>query len=160
MLPYINKYIDIKFIELLRNTYMFFNSEYSFCLRYTFLGNKQFADYERYLETNEYHVRTIDISKNEVLFVFRLPDELYSVADLFVSGKYSYMPDLPMVKEFLMNKFCLNREHVVMKVLDRSDDLKEAMEEKYRIKIPKGQDLASLPDCDHENFEHYEEEKE
>ena len=90
LLPYIDQFIKIKFINRLNNTYVFLNDEYRICLRYEYSGKKEFTDYEKELEENQYYEKTIDINKKEVLYVFHFPVEMLDEVDLFLSGKISY----------------------------------------------------------------------
>lgn len=165
LLPYINDYIEIKFPGRLKNTYISFNNEYAFCLRYEYSGKKEFVNYERELENNKYYKSTYDINKKEVLYVFDIPEELFDIVDLFVSGKYSYMPNKEKVIGFLMKNFGLSLESKIVKILNRDEALKKEIEDQLNVKIPIGMDLSSPPDLDSENInfnvneENYDEEK-
>lgn len=131
---------------------MFFNNEYRICLRYTFSGKKEFTEYESELEKNEYYDRTVDISKTEVLYVFHIPDELYEIIDLFLSGKYSYLPEKDTLIEYLEDNFGLNEDSKIIQIINRDERLKEQIEEEIGVKIPEGLDLSSVPDVNNENY--------
>ena len=152
LLAYFSKYIPIKFIKQINNTYLFFNNDYNFCLRYEYSGKKEFTEYEKELESNEYYKLTIDINKKEVLYVFNIPDDLYSTVDLFISGKYSSLPDKEFLINFLIKNFDLKIEDKIIKIINRDLELKIKIEEELNIKIPEGVDLSSVPDLDDENF--------
>lgn len=160
LLPYIDAYIPIKFFAQLKNTYVSFNNSYSFCLRYEYSAKKQFVDYERELEKNKYYKKTIDISKKEVLYVFDIPEDLFDVVDLYMSGKYSYLPQKEVVIGFLMKNFGLTIENKIIKILNRDEKLKEEIEDQLNVKIPDGMDLSSKPDVEDENFNFESNEKE
>ena len=68
-LPYIDEFIKIKFVDRLKNTYVFLNDEYKICLLYEYSAKKDIAEYENELETNEYYNRTIDVDKKTELYV-------------------------------------------------------------------------------------------
>lgn len=152
MLPYINDYIEIKFPEKLKNTYISFNEEYAFCLHYEYSGKREFVNYERELEKNKYYKSTHDINKRETLYVFDIPEELFDIVDLFVSGKYSYMPHKEKIIGFLMKKFGLSLESKIVKILNRDESLKQEIEDQLNVRIPNGIDLSSPPNLDLENI--------
>lgn len=152
VLPYINKYINIKFIDRLVNTYLFFNNDYAFCLRYKFSGKKEFTEYEKQLEKSKYYKETVDINKEEVLYVFDIPDELFTVVDLYTSGKYSYLPEKELIIEFLITNFNLTLDNKIIKILNRDKGLREEIEEKLNVRISEDMDLSSPPNLELENF--------
>lgn len=152
LLPYINEYIAIRFLDRLENTYISFNDEYKICLRYLYSGKKEFTEYEKELESNIYYEKTIDINKKEVLYIFNIPEELFSTLDLFVSGKYSYLPNKELLISFLVKNFGLTLNSKIIKIINRDEQLKQEIEEELNIKIPDGQDISSIPELDQENY--------
>lgn len=153
LLPYFNEFVKIKFLDRLSNTYISFNNEYRFCLRYNFTAKPDFMKYEGELEKSEYYKETIDLNKNEVLYVFEFPDELFDTLDLYVSGKYSYLPNKNIVIDFLIKNFGLNQESKIIKILNRDKQLKEELEYALNVKISDSIDLSSPPILDNENFD-------
>ena len=156
LLPYIDKYIKIKFINKLKNTYVFLNDEYKICLRYEYSGKKEFTDYEKELENNEYYDRTIDINKQEVLYAFNVPIELLEAIDLFLSGKISYMPEKEVMISFLVKNFDLKQDNELIKIINRDESYKRELELELNVNIPNGLDLTSVPDVENENFKYQE----
>ena len=156
LLPYIDKYIKIKFINKLKNTYVFLNDEYKICLRYEYSGKKEFTDYEKELENNEYYDRTIDINKQEVLYAFNVPIELLEAIDLFLSGKISYMPEKEVMISFLVKNFDLKQDSELIKIINRDESYKRKLELELNVNIPNGLDLTSIPDVENENFKYQE----
>lgn len=152
VLPYVDEFIKIRFFDLLNNTYLFYNNEYSICLRYDYSGKRSFAEYEKELQGNKYYRSTIDISKREVMFVFDIPEELYEVIDLYTSGKYSYLPNKEHLLGFLKENFGLTTNSKITKIINRDDELRKEIEEELNVRIPKGQDLSSKPDLDNEHY--------
>ena len=152
LLPYIDKYIKIKFINKLKNTYVFLNDEYRICLRYEYSGKKEFKE----LENNEYYDRTIDINKQEVLYAFNVPIELLEVIDLFLSGKISYMPEKEVMISFLVKNFDLKQDSELIKIINRDESYKRKLELELNVNIPNGLDLTSIPDVENENFKYQE----
>lgn len=156
LLPYIDQFIKIKFVNKLVNTYVFLNDEYRICLRYEYSGKKEFTDYEKELEENQYYEKTIDINKKEVMYVFHFPVEILDEVDLFLSGKISYMPRKDIMISFLVKHFGLTREDNILKIINRDESFKKELENKLNTKIPEGLDLTSIPDIENENFKYQE----
>lgn len=152
LLPYLQDYIDIRFVKKLENTYIFYKQEYKFCMQYEFSGKKEFTDYETELMTNEYFVEAVDISKTQVLYVFDIPEELMPVVELFIEGRYSYLPKKEKIKGFLVDKFHLELSHRIFHILDRSSMLRSAMEETLGVEIDERMDLADPPNIETEEF--------
>jgi hypothetical protein len=152
LLPYMQDYIDLKYLDRLENTYVFYNAEYRFCMMYIFSGKKDFTDYEESLMRNEYFVEAVDVSTTHVLYVFDFPDELYPVVELFIQGRYSYLPKKDKIKEFLSENFQIDDSHKIFHILDRSSELRELMEEMLGVEIDEKQDLAEKPDIINEEF--------
>lgn len=152
LLPYMHDYLDIKFLDKLEQTYIFYEHEYKFCMQYEFSGKKEFIDYETAIMRNEYFVEALDISKTQVLYVFDFPEELLPVVELFIEGRYSYLPNKEKVKQFLQEKFRLEAGHRIFHILDRSIMLREAMENALGVEIDERMDLADPPDIRTEEF--------
>lgn len=152
LLPYIHDYVPLKFLKQLENTYIFYNKEYKFCMQYEFSGKKEFTDYETALMTNDYFIEAIDISKTQVLYVFDFPEELFEIVELFIEGKYSYLPEKNKIKKFLMDKFHLGLSHRIFHILDRTEELRALMEDTLGVEIDDRLDLADPPDIRTEEF--------
>lgn len=152
VLPYMQEFIDLKFLSKLENTYIFYNKEYRFCMQYEFSGKKEFTDYETALMTNEYFVEAIDISKTQVLYVFDFPEKLFPILELFIEGRYSYLPEKEKLKAFLVEKFHIELSHRVLHILDRSSELRALMEDTLGVRINEDVDLADPPDTQTEEF--------
>jgi len=152
LLPYINDFIPLKFVDKILNTYVFYKGEYKFCVLYKFSGKKIFLDFERELENNEYYVETIDVDFDKVLYVFDVPEEIFGILDLFFDGKYSYFPDKDKIKKFLKYHYKLPRNHRIFHILDRTEILKKTLESKLNVVIPEGLDLSDPPSTELEEF--------
>lgn len=152
ILPFINEYIPLKFFKDIINTYLFYEDSYKFCIKYKFSGKKEFTDFERELERNPLYYKTIDINKNEVVYIFHIPIELMDIIDLFLEGKYSYIPRKEVINEFFINKFNLPLNNKISKILNRDEDLRQELEEQLNVTIPEGLDLSSPPIIEDEIF--------
>lgn len=151
-LPYMNEYIPIKHVSSILNTYLFYKEEYKFCILYKFSGKKSFLDYETELMTNEYYIETLDVDHDKVLYVFDVPSDMFAVIDLFLEGKYSYLPNKDKIKQFLKYHYKLPRNHRIFHILNRTEILKKDLEEDLGVTIPEGLDLSDPPNKMTEEF--------
>lgn len=150
---YINKYIPIEFHNKLKNTYIAFNDEYYYwCMLYEFSGKLDFTTYEEKLENNPYYVKTIDTDRTHVLYIFSIPEELNDVINLFVSGKYSKLPDRDDLIKYLVRTYNLPLNHDIVRILRKDPKLKERLENELDVIIDDDLDLSDLPDLDSENY--------
>lgn len=150
---YINKYIPIEFHNKLKNTYIAFNDEYYYwCMLYEFSGKLDFTTYEEKLENNPYYVKTIDTDKTHVLYIFSIPEELNDVINLFVSGKYSKLPDRDDLIKYLVRTYNLPLNHDIVRILRKDPKLKERLENELDVIIDDDLDLSDLPDLNSENY--------
>lgn len=152
LLPYLKDYIDLEYLKKLENTYIFYNGEYKFCMQYEFSGKKGFTDYEARLMSNEYFVEAVDISKTQVIYVFDFPEELLPIVEIFIEGRYSYLPEKEKIKRFLSENFRIDASHRIFHILDRTQMLRKMMEDQLGVEIPEELDLADPPDIDSEEF--------
>lgn len=150
---YFSKYIPIKFHKQLLNTYIAFNQEYYIWgMLYKFSGKKEFTDFEQKLLDNPYFKKSIDVSKETVLYLFNIPEELDDIIHLFISGKYSKLPNIDSLIIYLNKHFYLPLDHDIIKILKKDKEYKNKLEEELDIIIPDGLDLTDVPDLDSENF--------
>lgn len=94
LLPLISEMIGIEseFIDYLENTYIFDGTgEHKDCIfvRHEFdFKNPEFTAYEHRLVNNPYFIKCIDI-KDEVVYVFKYPEEYMPEYNHFIKGEYS-----------------------------------------------------------------------
>lgn len=153
LLPYMASYIDIKFLSRLNNTYAIMNDEFKFCLRYDFSAKKVFMDYEESLTKNPYYVDAVDVTKEEVIYIFDYPEAVIPIVKLFMEGKYSYLPDKDIIKRYLMQHFGIQTSHRIFHILDRTVYLRSKIEESLGLDpIPEHLDLEDPPNKDIEEL--------
>lgn len=103
LLGVFDKYLDLKYIKLISNTYIYDeNGEECFCILYKFLGKKGFIDFEGDLMNNPLFIGHKDY-ENYVLYKFKMNSELKKVLDLFKEGKYGEYSkeDIQSINDFL-----------------------------------------------------------
>lgn len=151
LLYYFSETIGIKFFDLLKNTYLYYEGEKKICFLYKYSGNKKFSDFERSLEKNENYVKTIDVSSDKVLYIMNIPEGLDSVIDLFLRGKYSELPEKEELIFFLKSNFGLKDESKIIRIINKDHILKQEIEERIGASIG-DLDLSEIPEFDKENF--------
>tara|TARA_R110000824_G_scaffold361127_4_gene548922 strand:+ start:10690 stop:11262 length:573 start_codon:yes stop_codon:yes gene_type:complete len=120
-------------------------------LLYKYIGNPKFIEYEDYLEHTKLFKAKYDPDKYHVMFIFNVPKEHQEVYDLFKKGKYSKFPQLYKIKILDFHNI-INEEHKVAKVLYRHPDLKEELEERLEVNLPKESEVSSVPDLNIEIY--------
>ena len=155
--------MDIKFFNHLRNTYIGdVNGLYKDCLivlhDFSF-KNPEFTKYENRITSNPYFVDLVDIN-NQVLYIFKFPEEYLTEYKLFQQGKYSLYGD--DAKEVILNfygdiytgnlnavKFLLT----LKQVLYRDNKLKQELEKKLGVSLPAQAELSDIADMEAETFD-------
>lgn len=143
--------LKISHFNLLKNTYLYYEGELKVCFLYKYSGKKNFTDYERSLEQSEHYHKTVDVSKDKVLFVMNVPEELEDVIKTFLEGKYSKLPEKAGLIDFLKTNFGADDQSKIIRIIRKDIRLKQEMEEELNIKIG-DLDLSSLPEFSKENF--------
>ena len=98
LLPLIAEVIGVEsdFVDYLEDTYIFDeNGEYENCIfiRHEFsFKNPEFTAYEHRITNNQYFVKCIDIG-DEVVYVFKFPEEYLPEYKHFIKGEYSQFGD-------------------------------------------------------------------
>ncbi len=170
LLPLLSECIDInpKFFSYLKQTYINDDIgmyENCFYILHNFsFRNPEFTLYENSLIKNNYFVDYIDINSDQVLYIFRFPEEYLHEYEMFKQGKYSkYGPD---AKELILSFFTKVYENnvsavnfliKVKQVLFKDQKLREKLEkelstEKHKVTIDKEAELSDIPEKEHETF--------
>jgi hypothetical protein len=120
-------------------------------LLYKFSGSKAFLTYESELEDHELFVKSYDPDKEHVMYVFKVPSFYKNDYELYKKGKYSEMAYDYKVLIFEFHKI-YDHEHKVAKVLFKHPDLKEELEDRIDVELPKGAEVSSVPDLSTEIY--------
>jgi predicted phage-related endonuclease len=143
--------LDIAFFSSLKNTYLFYEGDRKVCFLYKYLGNKKFGEYEKMLENSPYYHKTIDVSNDKVLYVMDIPEELEDIIETFLEGKYSKLPNPEELICFLKFHYGADENSRIVRIIRKDHKLKKEIEELIGQSIG-DLDLASIPDCNKENF--------
>lgn len=152
ILPFINELLPIKFLNNLINTYIFYDGDYKFCMKYKFSGKLEFMNYEKEIENNPLYHSTVDINKSEVVYILNIPIELIDTVDLFIQGKYSYINNKEIINKFYIEKYHLPVNNKIWEILYRAESLRRKLEEELNVTICPEMDLSSPPDINNETF--------
>jgi hypothetical protein len=124
LLYYFAETLKISHFSLLKNTYLFYEGERKICFLYRYSGKKEFNEYERSLELNKHYQKTIDVSKDKVLYVMNVPDGLEDVIESFLEGKYSKLPDQAGLISFLKSEYGASENTKIVKIIRKDPGLK------------------------------------
>lgn len=88
MLPFLNEQLNLKFLNKMLNTYLFYSEEEDcFCVLYEWSSNPNFLKFELELMNHHLFLSHEDLG-NKVLYKFRLSKNMILGRDLFIKGKY------------------------------------------------------------------------
>ena len=154
ILPMLSTQFDVVRANLI-NTYIgsdeFTGYDNHIYLLYKYLGNPRFIEYEDYLEHANLFEAKYDPDKYHVMFIFKVPEKYQIVYDLFKQGKYSEFPEDYKLLIFKFHQI-VDENHKVAKVLYKHPDLKEELEDRLDIILPKNSEVSSVPDLDIEIY--------
>lgn len=164
LLPLLSELVDFdkKYHDNIVNTYITDDlGKYKDCLfilhKFSF-KNPEYTRYENQLIKNECFVDLIDVG-NDVLYIFKFPEEYMFEYNKFIAGKYSeYKND---AKELILNFFgeiykgninAVNFLIKVKQILFKDKKLKNKLELELGVKIPDNAELRSIINLDEETF--------
>jgi hypothetical protein len=151
-LPLVDEQINLKYLHLLRNTYLSNGEEDEFCVLYEWSANPQYTAWEKELMENHLYIGHEDYD-NLVLYKFRLSKNMKDAKTLFINGKYSMFSNEHKlaIDNFLKRKGASNGPKI-MKILARDEGLRLKMNETLDVKIDPNDELSSKPDLYNEDF--------
>lgn len=169
LLPLLSELVDINknFINELQNTYMFDeNNEHQECLYILHdfnFRNPEFTAYEHKLLNNELFVKHIDMG-NQVLYVFKFPEEYMKEYYLLQDGKYSEFGE--DAKELILDFWTemygkvpggINVILKIKQILYKDKKLKQQLEERlssrnHKVIIDDDAELGQSVDVEKEVF--------
>tara|TARA_R110000851_G_scaffold315229_2_gene477558 strand:- start:8166 stop:8717 length:552 start_codon:yes stop_codon:yes gene_type:complete len=165
LLPLLSELVefDKKFYKNLVNTYIYDDQgEYEKCILilhdFSF-KLPEFTHYEQDLINNDLFVDFIDVG-DQVLYIFKFPEEYHSEYESFQKGKYSeFGAD---AKELILSFFSdiyqnnLNAVDFLIKVkhvLFKNERLRKKIETDLKVRLPKDAELSAIMEVENETFE-------
>lgn len=150
VLPLYSKYINIRYIDLIRNTYLFLEGKYDegLIIEYINKDNEDFKSYLEEISTNEF-VNEIIYKEDFIFVVLKLPVELNSDYYNFINGSYSKIKEKKTIVKFLSENYgavqfkAINR---INQVLNRDKALRAELEYNLDMVLPEDCELSSIPD--------------
>lgn len=164
LLPLLSELVefDKKYHDNLINTYIYDDlGKYKNCIfiyhKFSF-RNPEYTSYEHKLVNNELFIDLIDIGDN-VLYIFKYPEEYLFEYQKFKEGKYSLFGTdaKELILSFFSNiyKSNINAVNFLLKmkqILFKDDKLKRKIEKELGISLPDGAELSSIMNKDDETF--------
>jgi hypothetical protein len=164
LLPLLSELVefDRKFFDNLRNVFIADDLDrYKNCIYilhdFSF-RNPEFTKYENKLTQSEYFVDLIDID-DQVLYVFKFPEEYMHEYNKFKEGKYSHfgLDAKELILDFYTSIFQgnLNAVNFLLKlkqILFKDKKLKKQIEENLGVSLPDDAELTDLIDMETETF--------
>jgi hypothetical protein len=160
ILPFLTKYIDIKYLKYLINTFVFIEDIDTelIVLSYDKKVNEEFnfEDYQKQLNESNLFIELLKGEDESFNFVFRIPEEFSYDYNCFINGKYSKMNEES--KKFIitsvskMFKIGSNVKSKIRNVLYLGEDLRKSLESELNMIIPPEWELSSIIDTEDETF--------
>jgi hypothetical protein len=120
----------------------FSNGKYLFAV-YRFFNHSFYKEFEKELSTQTNLIKTVDIDKDKVLFIFEIPTEYIEGVDLFLSGKFLNFPD-KIIK--VLHRFYKNsKDESVLQIINNNELRRNKMEKSLRCTIPTTIPTCSIP---------------
>lgn len=156
LLPLLSEVVDIdfKFFDYLQNTYIYDKEDtYQNCIfikhRFDF-KNPEFTKYEYNFTNNQHFVDLID-KKEEVIYIFKFPEEYLPEYNYYINGEYSkYAKD---AKELILDFYgklyngSVNALPFLLKVrqiLFKDEKLRKQLEKDLKIELHEEVELGSI----------------
>ena len=165
LLPLIAPLIGIekKFFDNIDNTYLINDGDdYIDCFFITHdfeFKNPEFTAYEHRLISNELFQKSIDLPNNQVLYIFKFPEEYLHEYKCFVNGKYSEFKEdaKQQILSFWTEIYGKNHAGVnfvlmVKKILYKDKRLKETLEKKLNVTLDNTSELGDIIDIKNETL--------
>lgn len=162
--------LDISFMKHLKNTYIFDESmndepncigilhDFSF-------KTPEFTRYEHKLINNELFLKSYDVG-NQVMYIFKFPEEYLPEYNAFYAGKYSEfgIDAKELILKFWAIVYPPSKQVLeliidIKQVLYKDEKLKLKLEKDLNVKIPNNQELGSIMDVEDETFKFEEQMK-
>lgn len=164
LLPLLSELVefDKKYHNNIINTYIYDDlGKYENCFfilhKFSF-RNPEYTIYENKLINNELYIDLIDID-NDVLYIFKFPDDYLYEYNKYKEGKYSEFKN--DAKELILNffgevyKFNMNAVSFLIKVkqiLFKDKKLKKIIEDELNVILSDDAELSSIMDKEEETF--------
>lgn len=108
--------------------------------------NAYFQEIKNHVQYN----RSYKVNDNYFMVVYDLTSSQIEFYDHFINGRYSLLED--SYKDHILNFHNLSLHSEVAKVLHRSEIKYQEWEKRIGIKIPRTQEIGSMPDLEEEMF--------
>jgi len=165
LLPLLSELVefDRKFFDNMQNVYIADDlGKYKNCIYilhdFSF-RNPEYTLYENQLTKTEYFVDLVDVDNNQVLYIFKFPEEYLHEYNKFIEGKYSHFGTdaKELILEYYTNVFQgnLNAVNFLLKlkqILFKDKKLKKQIETKLSTTLDEDAELTDLINIEEETY--------
>lgn len=141
---FINAYLDIDNSKSLNGKFLY--------LAYRFIRGEKYRYFESLITKYPNYYKTIDVSPNLVVYAFTIPKEHWEDMNKFKNAEYSKFSSKLKEKIRVFNGV----ESIQYKVVMQSPFYIEELEKFLGCKIPKGNELDSIPNMNDEILTDYD----
>lgn len=151
MSPCLMEYVNISHKNLV-DAYLFYNDEYEppkiiIKIKWT----KGMAAYEQQLMNCQLFLQDLDCKdKKHLVYMFKIPEEFLKDYYTFLNGKYSQLSN--KLKRNIKKFWGINSNSRLYKVLEKSEELRQQIEEELVCTIPASAELSSKPNFKEETY--------
>lgn len=150
LLPLLNEFIQLPqdLNHLFINTYVNDSQdEFENCLFLLYhydIKNPKFTKFEYELSKKEGFLTHIDLKDNQIIFIFKFPEEFIYEYNLFKNGKYSrFRHDCKaLIINYWNSKLSQGAINRLKQIFDRSDNLRKELERTLGIKLSSEDELS------------------
>ena len=112
-------------------------------LKYRFLNNPDFIEFEGQIRKRKDFVCAIDPDDEHVIYVLKVPEDRMKILDLFKKGLYSQFPEYHKRRILKFHDYQIGGK--MYQVLNKDKKLLQDLEKKLGMKLPTDSELMSKP---------------
>jgi len=135
------------------NAYLDHTHKY-LCLMYRFTGTQVYKEFEKSISTDPLCVSHLEHGKYHVVYIFKIPSGFKKDVVSFIEGKYSKFSKA--LKGRIQKFYGKEDSKPMIDVINRSEDLKNQIEDYLKVELSESSELASKPDNKVEIYIPYE----
>lgn len=158
ILPLLNYYVDLNFINKIKNTYLFLENDLDsyIILKYGENEDEEFQNYLIELSTSDY-CKEIITKDAETYCIFTIFEEVREDYESFVIGKFSEISvrSKKKIVSFSLKNYGIGNIKTINKIkqiLDKDTKLKRKIEEDLDVILSEESELSSLPNLNNETI--------
>lgn len=147
VLPLLDEFVQIKYVEYVYNTYLFLEGEENKYIVIQYEDNEYTKVYCEELDKD--YIKDIIFRDDYVYVIFKVPEEIIPDYNMFLEGRFSEIINKEKILNFLMKNYgsrYYNAINRIKQVLYRDKALRAELEFNLDITLPEDVELSSIPD--------------